>query len=74
MPAYEINIQERIRANEVQIQATLAAVAEKFKRELLANVDYHRHLADAAQQSGDHGMALRHRLLAEVYQSTLDRA
>lgn len=67
-------IDARIKANEIKIQETLDAVAEKYRRELQANIEYHKHLAKSANETSDPNVALRHNLLAEIYQSLLDRA
>ena len=47
---------------------------EKYKRELQANMEYHEHLAKMAEESHDENLALRHRVLADIYRSLFDRA
>ncbi len=67
-------IQDRINAKEREIQQVLQAAMEKYKRELQANIEYHEHLATMAEESHDQNLALRHRVLADIYRSLFDRA
>lgn len=64
----------KIQASELRMRKTLEATAENYRRELNANIEYHRHLAKTASEIKDSSAALRHNLLAEIYQSLLDRA
>jgi len=67
-------IQDRINAKEREIQQVLQAVIEKYTRELRANMEYHEHLANMAGESRDQSLALRHRVLSDIYRSLLERA
>lgn len=63
-----------VKLPESEIEGTLRLAREKYKNELTASRDYHRSLAQQFGQSGDNQIALRQRILAEIYQSTLERA
>lgn len=67
-------IQDRINAKEREIQQVLQAAMEKYRRELRANIEYHEHLVTMAEESHDQNLALRHRVLADIYRSLFERA
>gem|GEM_PF-3693241 len=67
-------IQSRIKAVESRTQETLRLVQAKYRSELRTCVEYHEGLAVTLENSGDHDLAYRHRLLADIYRSTLERA
>lgn len=65
--------QKKIQAKETEIQEALRFAKEQHRTELQANIEYHNCLACMLEQGGDYRVALRHRILAEIYQSTLNR-
>ena len=67
-------ITKEIPVPESEIQTTLRLASERYKQELTASRDYHRKLADEFENSGDNQLALRQRILSEIYQSSTDRA
>ena len=40
---------------------------ENFQRQMLANAEYHREMADANKQNGDTAMSEFHRMHADIY-------
>ena len=40
---------------------------ENFQRQMLANADYHREMADANKQNGDTAMSEFHKMHADIY-------
>lgn len=67
-------ILEEVKLPESEIEGTLRLAREKYKTEISASRDYHRSLAQQFGESGDNQIALRQRILAEIYQSTFERA
>jgi hypothetical protein len=63
-----------IAAHESEIQITLRLARERYKAELTASRDYHKGMALQFEESGDNQLALRQRVLAEIYQSAINRA
>ena len=67
-------IMEEVQLPGSEIEGTLRLARERYKSELISSRDYHRALALHFEESGDNQLALRQRILSEIYQSTLDRA
>jgi hypothetical protein len=59
---------------ESEIQVTLRLARERYKQELAASRDFHKQMATEFENSGENQLALRQRVLAEIYQSSIDRA
>jgi len=67
-------IVDEIPVPESEIQTTLRLARERYKKDLTASRDYYRTMAIEFENSGDNQLALRHRVLSELYQSSIDRA
>jgi hypothetical protein len=62
-----------IENSEQNVRQVISAVNENYKNFLLANVTYHLHLRDMAEQAGDLASMLHHQVMSEIYQSMLER-
>jgi len=67
-------IESRIRAVESRTEETLRQVQARYRSELRTCIDYHEGLVVALENAGDYDLAYGHRLLADIYRSTLERA
>lgn len=67
-------IKREIPVEESEIQVTLRLARERYKVELTSSRDYHKQLAVEFETSGDNQLALRQRVLAEIFQSAINRA
>lgn len=63
-------IMEEVQLPESEIEETLRLVREKYKTELISSRDYHCALARNFEESSDNQLALRQRILSEIYQSS----
>jgi len=70
----EEKIKHEVPIDESEIQVTLRLARERYKVELTASRDYHKQLAQEFETSGDNQLALRQRVLAEIFQSAINRA
>jgi hypothetical protein len=64
---------QAIEDSEQNIKHVIDAVNENYRNFLSANITHHLHLRDIAEQHGDLAGAMHHQVMAEVYQSMLER-
>lgn len=70
----EEKIKNEVSVEESEIQVTLRLARERYKAELTASRDYHKQMAQEFETTGDNQLALRQRVLAEIFQSAINRA
>ena len=51
----------------------LKAINDNFERAMQANIEHFRFMAKNAEGNGEQSMVGRYRLMAEIYQSLLDK-
>jgi hypothetical protein len=64
---------QAIEDSEQNVRQIMNAMNENYRNYLAANVTHHLHLRDMAEQDGDLAGTMHHQVMAEVYQSMLER-
>lgn len=64
---------QAIENSEQNVKQVMNAVNESYRNFLSANIAYHLHLRDVAEQAGDLPGTMHHQVMSEVYQSMLER-
>jgi len=67
------NMNQAIEDSKLNVKNVIDTVNENYRNFLSANIAYHLHLKDAAQQTGDLAGTMHHQVMSEVYQSILER-
>jgi hypothetical protein len=65
---------QAIQNSEQNINQVIRIVNENYGNFLSANIAYHLHLKDMAEQAGDLAGTMHHQIMSETYQSLLERA
>jgi hypothetical protein len=66
-------IEEAIENSKMNVLNILDAVSENYMNFLQSNITHHHYLRDMAEQAGDVSAVMHHQVMAEVYQSMLER-
>lgn len=66
-------LNQAIEYSEQKVRQIMNAVNEKYRNFLAANVTHHLHLREMAEQYSDLACTMHHQMMAEVYQSMLER-
>jgi hypothetical protein len=64
---------QAIEDSEQNVKQVINTVNENYRKFLSANVTHHLHLRDMADQEGDLAGVMHHQVMAEIYQSMLER-
>jgi hypothetical protein len=64
---------QAIENSERNIKQVINAVNKSYRNFLSANITYHLHLRDMAEQAGDLTGTMHHQVMSEIYQSMLER-
>jgi hypothetical protein len=64
---------QAIEDSEQHVKKVISTVNENYRNFLTANITHYLHLRDMAEQDGDLAGTMHHQVMAEVYQSMLER-
>ena len=64
---------QAIQDSQENVKQVINTVNKNYRNFLSANVTHHRHLRDIAEQDGDLAGTMHHQVMAEVYQSMLEK-
>jgi erythromycin esterase-like protein len=64
---------QAIETSQQNVRNVINIVNENYRNFLVANVSYHLHLRELAEQAGDLATTMHHQVMAETYQSLLER-
>jgi hypothetical protein len=64
---------QAIEDSKLNVKKIMDTVNENYRNFLSANIAYHLHLKDVAEQAGDVSGTMHHQVMSEIYQSILER-
>jgi len=67
------NMNQAIEDSKSNVKHVIDTVNENYRNFLSANIAYHLHLKDAAEQARDLAGMMHHQVMSEVYESILER-
>lgn len=62
-----------IEMSQQNVKNVISIVNENYRNFLVANISHHLHMRDLAEQTGDLAATMHHQVMAETYQSLLEK-